>query len=97
MPLIIIPDQISRLIAFLHNSVFPPLLSASEEAAALSRLAQGDEDARNMLIEHNLIHHTESGLQHGLQRHRDRQRAHGLKEVIVRLHHAISRLCLFLL
>lgn len=54
MPLIIIPDQISRLIAFLHNSVFPPLLSASEEAAALSRLAQGDEDARNMLIEHNL-------------------------------------------
>lgn len=54
MPLLIIPDQISRLIAFLHNSVFPPLLNAAEEAEALTRLAQGDEDARNMLIEHNL-------------------------------------------
>ena len=33
---------------------FPRALSAKEEAEALSRLAQGDPEARNRLIEHNL-------------------------------------------
>ncbi|MBQ6266720.1 MAG: RNA polymerase sporulation sigma factor SigK [Clostridia bacterium] len=33
---------------------FPPTLSAAEEAALLERSAQGDEAARNALIEHNL-------------------------------------------
>lgn len=42
------------LIAYLHNSVFPPLLSESEEADCLRRLQHNDEEARNILIEHNL-------------------------------------------
>ncbi|MBR2731692.1 MAG: RNA polymerase sporulation sigma factor SigK [Clostridia bacterium] len=33
---------------------FPPPLSASEEAALLERSMQGDETARNALVEHNL-------------------------------------------
>lgn len=41
-------------IAYLHNNIFPPLLSPEEEAEALERLAAGDEDARAKLIEHNL-------------------------------------------
>jgi len=41
-------------IAYLHNSVFPPLLSAEEESDCLARLAENDEEARNKLIEHNL-------------------------------------------
>ena len=41
-------------IAYLHNSVFPPLLCPEDEADCLARLAQGDEEARNKLIEHNL-------------------------------------------
>ncbi len=41
-------------IAYLHNSVFPPLLSPAEEAECLARLAENDEEARNKLIEHNL-------------------------------------------
>lgn len=36
------------------GSSFPPPLSAAEEAALLSRSIQGDETARNALIEHNL-------------------------------------------
>ncbi len=43
-----------RFIAYLHNNIFPPLLSAEEEASALARMAEGDEDARSELIEHNL-------------------------------------------
>lgn len=59
MPIIIVPaelseTELSRFVAFLHNSIFPPLLTADEEDKALRRLAQGDETARNMLIEHNL-------------------------------------------
>ncbi len=41
-------------IAYLHNSIFPPLLSPEEEAECLARLAKDDEEARNKLIEHNL-------------------------------------------
>ena len=33
---------------------FPRALSAAEEAEALSRFAAGDQEARNLLIEHNL-------------------------------------------
>ncbi|MDO4732123.1 MAG: RNA polymerase sporulation sigma factor SigK [Bacillota bacterium] len=54
MPLIIVPAEISHFIAFLHNSIFPPLLNEAEEAEALLRLSQGEADARNMLIERNL-------------------------------------------
>ena len=36
------------------NNVFPEPLSEKEEKEALSKLQTGDEEARNMLIEHNL-------------------------------------------
>ena len=53
-------------LAYLHNDIYPPLLTAAEEAAALEQMALGqtasaDEtmlraacDARNLLIERNL-------------------------------------------
>ena len=41
-------------IAYLSNNVFPPLLSEEAEAENLRRLAAGDNEARNILIEHNL-------------------------------------------
>ena len=41
-------------VAYLHNSVFPPLLSKEEETANLEKMASGDEQARNILIIHNL-------------------------------------------
>ncbi len=36
------------------SEVLPPPLSAEEEAEAVEKCRQGDEDARNKLIEHNL-------------------------------------------
>ena len=36
------------------RSEFPKPLGKKEEAAAVARLAEGDEDARRLLIEHNL-------------------------------------------
>ena len=41
-------------IAYLYNSVFPPLLSEAEERDCIAKMAEGDEEARNKLIEHNL-------------------------------------------
>jgi RNA polymerase sporulation-specific sigma factor len=41
-------------LGYLHNSVFPPLLSEEEEAANLRALAQGNDEARRILITHNL-------------------------------------------
>lgn len=41
-------------IAYLHNSIFPPLLTPEQEADCLRRMAEGDEEARSRLIEHNL-------------------------------------------
>ncbi len=37
-----------------HKNAFPPPLSGQEEAALLERMKNGDEQARNSLIEHNL-------------------------------------------
>lgn len=37
-----------------NNNVFPLPLSEEEESALLIRLEQGDEEARNILIERNL-------------------------------------------
>lgn len=50
------PDRpaLFPFIAYLHNSIFPPLLTAAEEEDCLRRLAEGDEEARSQLIEHNL-------------------------------------------
>lgn len=41
-------------IAYISNTAFPQPLSEEEEAGFLARMAQGDEEARNILIEHNL-------------------------------------------
>lgn len=48
------PQKLRRFIAFLHNSVLPPLLSEKQEREALERMAAGSEEARNQLIEGNL-------------------------------------------
>ncbi|WP_207368134.1 RNA polymerase sporulation sigma factor SigK [Heyndrickxia coagulans] len=42
------------LISYVKNNAFPQPLSASEERKYLKRMAEGDADARNILIEHNL-------------------------------------------
>ncbi|NPV28464.1 MAG: sigma-70 family RNA polymerase sigma factor [Firmicutes bacterium] len=42
------------LAACISNNVFPQPLSEEDEAYYLRRLEQGDEEARNVLIEHNL-------------------------------------------
>ncbi len=46
--------QQAAWIAYLHNSVFPPLLTDVEEADCINRWQDGDMEARNTLIEHNL-------------------------------------------
>ncbi|HHW42132.1 MAG TPA: hypothetical protein GXX19_13535 [Syntrophomonadaceae bacterium] len=42
------------LTGYISNNVFPQPLSEDDEAYYLRRLEQGDEEARNVLIEHNL-------------------------------------------
>lgn len=42
------------LVSYVKNNAFPQPLSASEERKYLKRMADGDADARNILIEHNL-------------------------------------------
>lgn len=42
------------LLGYLNSNAFPKPLSAEEERAALLALGQGDEQARTLLIEHNL-------------------------------------------
>lgn len=43
-----------QFVGYVSNNVFPPLLTAAEEEAAISEASQGSEDARRRLIEHNL-------------------------------------------
>ncbi|MDR4936199.1 RNA polymerase sporulation sigma factor SigK [Rossellomorea marisflavi] len=42
------------LVSYVKNNAFPQPLSAAEERKYLKLMAEGDEHARNMLIEHNL-------------------------------------------
>ncbi len=42
------------LSGYISNNVFPQPLSETEESSCLQKLKQGDEEARNILIEHNL-------------------------------------------
>lgn len=42
------------MVSYVKNNAFPQPLSASEERKYLKRMAEGDADARNILIEHNL-------------------------------------------
>lgn len=41
-------------VSYIKNNAFPQPLSEKEEEKCLKRLAEGDEEARNKLIEHNL-------------------------------------------
>ncbi|ONK24165.1 RNA polymerase subunit sigma-70 [Bacillus sp. VT-16-64] len=42
------------LVSYVKNNAFPQPLSPEEEKKYLKRMAEGDEEARNILIEHNL-------------------------------------------
>ena len=42
------------LVGYVHTSIFPQPLSAEEEKDCLIRMKNGDREARNKLIEHNL-------------------------------------------
>ena len=42
------------LVSYVKNNAFPQPLSSEEEKKYLRKMAEGDEDARNILIEHNL-------------------------------------------
>ncbi|HEY8416861.1 MAG TPA: RNA polymerase sporulation sigma factor SigK [Limnochordales bacterium] len=47
-------DGFMLVAAYISNSVFPQPLSSHEEAELLERMAQGDREARNILVERNL-------------------------------------------
>ncbi|MGD6804162.1 RNA polymerase sporulation sigma factor SigK [Rossellomorea vietnamensis] len=42
------------LVSYVKNNAFPQPLSSQEEKKYLRKMAEGDENARNILIEHNL-------------------------------------------
>ncbi|HHX75732.1 MAG TPA: RNA polymerase sporulation sigma factor SigK [Firmicutes bacterium] len=46
--------EITLLVSYLNNNSFPQPLSPQDEQKYLQRLAQGDEEARSVLIERNL-------------------------------------------
>ncbi|WP_100488662.1 RNA polymerase sporulation sigma factor SigK [Sporolactobacillus pectinivorans] len=46
--------QVLLLVSYVKNNAFPQPLSEEEERRCLQRMAEGDQEARNMLIEHNL-------------------------------------------
>lgn len=46
--------QLVAFVSFVKNNAFPQPLSTAEEKEMLARLENGDEEARNLLIEHNL-------------------------------------------
>ena len=46
--------EIIAFISYIKNNAFPHPLSSEEEEKALKRMAKGDPEARNKLIEHNL-------------------------------------------
>ncbi|MGG3326951.1 RNA polymerase sporulation sigma factor SigK, partial [Bacillus velezensis] len=49
-----IVKELVFLVSYVKNNAFPQPLSNSEEKKYLDLMAEGDEHARNMLIEHNL-------------------------------------------
>src|SRR5690606_39369466 len=46
--------EIIVFVSYIKNNAFPQPLSEEEEEEHLKRMAQGDREARNALIEHNL-------------------------------------------
>ncbi|MBB5324797.1 RNA polymerase sporulation-specific sigma factor [Anoxybacillus tepidamans] len=49
-----IMKELMFLVSYIKNNAFPQPLSAQEEEKYLQQMAEGDEEARNLLIEHNL-------------------------------------------
>jgi len=47
-------DGLMLVASYISNSVFPQPLSSEEEAKLLKRMAAGDREARNILVERNL-------------------------------------------
>lgn len=45
---------IALLVSYITNNAFPQPLSEEEEALRVSQMRSGNEEARNILIEHNL-------------------------------------------
>lgn len=45
---------ISLLVSYISNNAFPQPLSEQEEAHYIALMQEGDEEARNILVEHNL-------------------------------------------
>ncbi|MCY0875968.1 MAG: RNA polymerase sporulation sigma factor SigK [Firmicutes bacterium] len=52
--LVLLVREMSLFVSYVKNHTFPQPLPPVEEDAMIRRLAQGDEEARNILIEHNL-------------------------------------------
>ncbi|MDI3257386.1 MAG: sigma-70 family RNA polymerase sigma factor [Kyrpidia sp.] len=52
--LALVVREITLFVSYIKNSAFPQPLSEEEEETYLKQMAEGNERARNMLIEHNL-------------------------------------------
>ncbi len=52
--LALVLKDVSVFVSYVKNNAFPKPLTSEEEAKCLSQFANGDIDARNRLIEHNL-------------------------------------------
>lgn len=50
----VVVKGIMLLVSYISNNAFPQPLSESEEAKYIQELINGSEDARNVLVEHNL-------------------------------------------
>ena len=46
--------ELTLLVSYVKNNAFPQPLTEEEEAKHLQRMAEGDPQSRNKLIEHNL-------------------------------------------
>ncbi|KAA0549322.1 RNA polymerase sporulation sigma factor SigK [Bacillus sp. BGMRC 2118] len=46
--------ELLLFVSYVKNNAFPQPLSSSDEQMYLKRMAEGDDEARNLLIEHNL-------------------------------------------
>jgi len=51
---VLFPGKSIAFIGYITNNAFPQPLSEEDEAYYLSRLQQGDPEAKNIIIEHNL-------------------------------------------
>jgi len=52
--LVLLLKDLLFFVSYIKNNAFPQPLSEEEEALYLRRMAEGDREARNKLIEHNL-------------------------------------------